>query len=803
MTDEPPEKMRVSAQPLINLTNCRRRFFETYSPTAGCRLFIKRSATREEANQRLNLAGAPADALIQRSYTSLQNEALALHWIKTNTNIPVPNVFAAYEDRGCFYLIHQYVEDCIPAFDADKRLEPYIAKQLDGFLQELHRCRSKTIHSFTEQLHLPARMAFTKTYLSHLKYPEDPERERYVLCHGDLGWQNVMVNPVSGKIEAIIDWEFAGFWPVEIEGEYWRRRGTASAHPSELNDVDMIANLLYNLSKKGHFDDSYKSPHAEDMERSPFSERMLLRPVASNPTISESHQHTSHSGGLGGRSHDSHAISPLSITSHPEVSNGDSNDLSYTSQVQNDDGHSESHSVGSVIQQVDHSAPPASTSAGIAHRSPPSLPAMRQDKKSKKRKLPISTLIKRVLSSFKVPGPKSRQDSKARAQKKLSIAESSPIPLPHSLPADSVMHDPIETEEQSTVPEQERSSNLPHETNTHNYLELSPSNINLRTDIPHWTGDTGGDETGGGGPSLEMDSGDVPEWGTIKAEMPPDQPLTTRRLSVQVAVDARKQVGDHVAALRRSAMVDTHATKNWLAAVVHRAPEYYYRDPYGMKRRMLSQESLHLVELSNLLDKPLQTLSDALQESGKALSSFQDAQLRDVAVTAKRIEQNPAFAQVADKRVDYSEMEEAKWDNPLDREGDMIKWTISGDRDEAFSRSETIKWKAIRKAAEDLLLISHVADCLLPFLPDRDKNQKSRFRNHVRAVIEDKARDLILGGTGGWTIRIEEVTDWVPIDHKALGVPEDETKHLDDTISINERSAEQDMALLTAVLKSK
>ncbi|KAK4145837.1 uncharacterized protein C8A04DRAFT_26316 [Dichotomopilus funicola] len=40
---------------------------------------------------------------------------------------------------------------------------------------------------------------------------------QFVLCHNDLAQQNVLVDPKTLKIKAIIDWEFAGFWPPWFE----------------------------------------------------------------------------------------------------------------------------------------------------------------------------------------------------------------------------------------------------------------------------------------------------------------------------------------------------------------------------------------------------------------------------------------------------------------------------------------------------------------------------------------------------------------------------------------------------------
>ena len=39
-----------------------------------------------------------------------------------------------------------------------------------------------------------------------------------MFCHNDFSTHNVIVNPSTLKVNAIIDWEYAGFYPVEFEG---------------------------------------------------------------------------------------------------------------------------------------------------------------------------------------------------------------------------------------------------------------------------------------------------------------------------------------------------------------------------------------------------------------------------------------------------------------------------------------------------------------------------------------------------------------------------------------------------------
>jgi hypothetical protein len=51
---------------------------------------------------------------------------------------------------------------------------------------------------------------------------EDGGRRGVCFCRGDLPQANVVVDPETLKIEGIIGWEYAGFWPDYFETAYFR-----------------------------------------------------------------------------------------------------------------------------------------------------------------------------------------------------------------------------------------------------------------------------------------------------------------------------------------------------------------------------------------------------------------------------------------------------------------------------------------------------------------------------------------------------------------------------------------------------
>ena len=46
-----------------------------------------------------------------------------------------------------------------------------------------------------------------------------PDNHDVVFSHADLSWDNILVEPTTGNVTAILDWEMAGFWP-----DWWEYR---------------------------------------------------------------------------------------------------------------------------------------------------------------------------------------------------------------------------------------------------------------------------------------------------------------------------------------------------------------------------------------------------------------------------------------------------------------------------------------------------------------------------------------------------------------------------------------------------
>ncbi|PNP38226.1 hypothetical protein TGAMA5MH_09796 [Trichoderma gamsii] len=65
-----------------------------------------------------------------------------------------------------------------------------------------------------------------------------------VFCHNDLSMNNVIVDPGTLKIKAIIDWEYAGFYPPEFEFPFYQRSGPSIALDGEVDDFESLTRMI-------------------------------------------------------------------------------------------------------------------------------------------------------------------------------------------------------------------------------------------------------------------------------------------------------------------------------------------------------------------------------------------------------------------------------------------------------------------------------------------------------------------------------------------------------------------------------
>ncbi|KAG9502065.1 hypothetical protein J7337_007779 [Fusarium musae] len=165
------------------------------------------------------------------------NEALVLQFIKENTTIPVPEVISSDWDRiELEYIEGQTLKEAWPSLEPHDRTA--ILGQLKDYLGQLRALKGFYIGRFDGQgAVVPSMMTRSGGPFTNLESFQEwlvrpPKRieeqslhwaqmtkqlgEDYpiVFTHGDISSRNIMIR--DGRIVAILDWEWAGWYPV-----YW------------------------------------------------------------------------------------------------------------------------------------------------------------------------------------------------------------------------------------------------------------------------------------------------------------------------------------------------------------------------------------------------------------------------------------------------------------------------------------------------------------------------------------------------------------------------------------------------------
>lgn len=158
----------------------------------------------------------------------LQNEAATLKFIASNTSIPVPECHL-YTRNGLLHLEMTRIRDGVLLIDVDQALRQAaieaVGEQMNStILPQLRSLRRGFIGSVDTRIPVfPPQRVYG---LDRRHWPQiSSKTNEFVLCHNDLGPQNIFIHPVTFQILGIIDWEFAGFFPPHFELPLWREFG--------------------------------------------------------------------------------------------------------------------------------------------------------------------------------------------------------------------------------------------------------------------------------------------------------------------------------------------------------------------------------------------------------------------------------------------------------------------------------------------------------------------------------------------------------------------------------------------------
>lgn len=181
------------------------------------------------------------------------NEAASLQYIRKVTNIPVPTLYCAFEDAGAYYLISEYV-DGVSMSDLSGAQKETVTEEIEFHLATLRSLTSKNLGGPSGIVIPPYRVTHKTKYDTWAVSAS--ELEEYVFCHNDLSQQNIIVDPDTLKINAIVDWEYAGFYPEYFEFPFYTRLGPSAAIKDEIDDTPQLLDFLtsHTVSLHQNFD---------------------------------------------------------------------------------------------------------------------------------------------------------------------------------------------------------------------------------------------------------------------------------------------------------------------------------------------------------------------------------------------------------------------------------------------------------------------------------------------------------------------------------------------------------------------
>lgn len=171
----------------------------------------------------------------------LMNEAVTLRYIREHTNIPVPKVYSDFEDDGAYYLITECVEgEGMNSLSEDQKA--VVRKELEKHLATLKTLRSNRMGG-PSGIVIPPYRVMVRTEKDDWKLRVS-DQDEFVFCHNDLSQHNVIVDPKTLKINAIVDWEYAGFYPENFEQHFFTRLGPSVAIKDEVDDSEVFLGFL-------------------------------------------------------------------------------------------------------------------------------------------------------------------------------------------------------------------------------------------------------------------------------------------------------------------------------------------------------------------------------------------------------------------------------------------------------------------------------------------------------------------------------------------------------------------------------
>lgn len=243
-SDHPGVTSQLDASPTAAGSQASPGSFASFSATTVERgyyhqgkFFIKR--TLRPSEYRTTVRGTTHVPRLNKE--RLQNEAAVMRFIRNVSNIPVPTLYGAFEVDGSFMLITEYI-DGVAMSQLPEDQKSVVKEEVLQHLATLRGITSDTLGGPSGIVIPPYRAMLAS---EKDDWPRKVSDDRgFVFCHNDLSQHNIVVDPKTLKIRAILDWEYAGFYPAYFEGTFWERPGSSAALDGERDDTVELLHFL-------------------------------------------------------------------------------------------------------------------------------------------------------------------------------------------------------------------------------------------------------------------------------------------------------------------------------------------------------------------------------------------------------------------------------------------------------------------------------------------------------------------------------------------------------------------------------
>lgn len=182
----------------------------------------------------------------------LRREVEAMKYVRSRTSVPIPAVLDVHLDEDADEA-GWFIMECLSGRELGDawttmgvRAREQTMLQLKSYLEQLHRLQPPAPGwigscsggpAYDHRLNNMSTCGpfasvgefhdFLVAPVNQCPRPECVAKYRRLLpdthgirfAHADLSWENILVDPETGNITGIIDWEMAGFWP-----EWWEFR---------------------------------------------------------------------------------------------------------------------------------------------------------------------------------------------------------------------------------------------------------------------------------------------------------------------------------------------------------------------------------------------------------------------------------------------------------------------------------------------------------------------------------------------------------------------------------------------------